>query len=232
MKLVANRVARILGALFGTFVFLFNAMPLDARSVDPAMELRQKLDRGEIIVGLKNVGESKYVTGSIVINEPPDQVWPIVSNPFEFKGRISPRMKEVQMMVDKHERSVMRVEMDVVLIPHFNYVVESLYENSEKIEFHRVSGTLKDFKGAWEMKPLENGKTELSYSMFMDPGFFVPQWIMREGVKSELPHILEAVRKRVMAVSRDKAKPETQTIVAATFVHHHANIAANSPVFE
>ena len=181
---------------------------------------------------LKNVGESRYVTGSVIINEPPERVWPIVSNPFEFKGRISPRMKEVQMMVDKRERSVMRVEMDVVLIPHFNYVVESLYDNNEKIEFHRVGGTLKDFKGTWEMKPLEDGKTELSYSMFMDPGFFVPQWIMREGVKSELPHTLDAVRKRVMAVSHDQEKPEAHTIVAAAFTHHNASIAGKPAVFE
>jgi ribosome-associated toxin RatA of RatAB toxin-antitoxin module len=230
MMSVAYRSARIVGALFGFIIFVCG-LPLDARTVDPVMELREKLDRGEIIVGIKNVGESRYVTGSVVINEPPDKVWPIVSNPFEFKGRISPRMKEVEMMVDKRERSVMRVEMDVVLIPHFNYVVESLYDNSERIEFHRVSGTLKDFKGAWEMKPLEHGRTELSYSMYMDPGFFVPQWIIREGVKSELPHILEAVRKRVLAVSNDHGGPELQTIAASACLHRHG-LAANSPSFQ
>ena len=67
MILVTNRRAQLLGALFSALLFLSNAVPLDARSVDPAMEIRQKLDRGEIIVGMKNVGESKYVTGSIVI---------------------------------------------------------------------------------------------------------------------------------------------------------------------
>ena len=223
--------ARILSAIFSALVFC--ALPLDARSVDPALDLRQKLDRGEIVVGLKNVGESKYVTGSVVINEPPEKVWPIVSNPFEFKGRISPRMKEVQMMVDKRERSVMRVEMDVILIPHFNYVVESLYDNAEHIEFHRLGGTLKDFRGTWEMTPLENGRTELSYSMFIDPGFFVPQWLIREGVKSELPHTLDAVRKRVMAVSHDHERPEAQTIAAASFIHHHhANIATTAASYQ
>jgi len=82
------------------------------------------------------------------------------------------------------------------------------------------------------MKPLENHRTELSYSMFMDPGFFVPQWLIREGVKSELPRTLDAVRKRVLAVSHERERPEAHTIAAATFVHHPSDIAATSAVFE
>ncbi len=228
MKLfVSTKGAQLVAALLASFFFLW-AMPLDAHSVDPAMELREKLERGEIVVGLKNVGESKYVTGSIIIDEPLEKVWAIVVNPFEFRGRISPRMKEVQMMVDKRDHSVMRVEMDVVLIPHFNYVVESHYENAERIDFHRVGGTLKDFKGAWEMLPLADGKkTELTYSMYLDPGFFVPQWLIREGVKSELPRTLAAVRKRVVAVSHSDEKPESQTIAAAALVHH-STLASNN----
>jgi ribosome-associated toxin RatA of RatAB toxin-antitoxin module len=188
---------------------------IDARTVDPAMELQERLQHGEILVGMKNVGDAKFVTGSLIINEPPNKVWQIIANPYEFKRRISPRMKEIQMMVDKPERSVMRVEMDVVLIPHFNYVVESNYQNGQRIDFHRLDGTLKDFKGSWEVKPIADGRqTELSYAMYLDPGFFVPQWLMREGVKSELPKTLEAVRKRVVAVVLDREKIESHTIAA------------------
>jgi hypothetical protein len=138
-------------------------------------------------------------------------------------------MKEVEMMVDKRDRSVMRVLMDVMLIPNFNYVVESHYENAERIEFHRVAGTLKDFKGSWEMLPVDNGlRTELTYSMYLDPGFFVPQWIIREGVKTELPRILGAVRQRVLAVSRAQEQPEAHTIAAASLAHHLDIAGTNS----
>jgi hypothetical protein len=208
------RPLRLAAVALTTATFYLQPM-LDARTVDPAMELQERLQRGEIVVGMKNVGDAKFVTGSLIINEPPAKVWQIIANPYEFKRRISPRMKEIQMMVDKPERSVMKVEMDVVLIPHFNYVVESNYQNGQRIEFHRLDGTLKDFKGTWEVKPLTDGRqTELSYAMYLDPGFFVPQWLMREGVKSELPKTLEAVRKRVVAVVLDKEKMESQNIAA------------------
>ena len=54
---------------------------------------------------------------------------PNLVNPFEFQGKISPRMKTVEVMSDQVNRSVLKVTLDVLLIPHFNYIVESLYEN-------------------------------------------------------------------------------------------------------
>jgi Polyketide cyclase / dehydrase and lipid transport len=97
-------------------------------------------------------------------------------------------------------------------------VVESLYKPGEKIEFHRADGeaqSLKDFNGSWEIRSLDNGtKSALTYSMYMDPGFFVPQWLIREGVKGELPRTLSAIKKRVDAVSAKREKLEPQTIAA------------------
>ena len=52
--------------------------------------------------------------------------------------------------------------------------------------------------------------------MFMDPGFFVPQWLIREGVKNELPRTLSLIKKRVDAIRTKREKLESQTIVAAS----------------
>lgn len=216
-----KRSAIVAGTL-SVLVGLTFAPPLNARSVDAALEASQRLSRGEVVVGMKGAGEAKLVTGSILIDQTPEDVWKVVVNPYEFRGKISPRMKQVEMMVDKRDRSVMKVTMDVFLIPHFNYVVESNYKIGEKIEFHRVTGvsqSLKDFNGSWEIQPRDNGtKTELTYSLYMDPGFFVPQWLIREGVKGELPRTLSAIRKRVDAISAKREKLEAQTIAAGLLV--------------
>lgn len=222
LRLVRNFFKRfaVLAGLLSLLVSLITAPSLDARTVDAALETQQRLNRGEIVVGMKGTGDTKLVTGSVLIDESPDQVWQVVANPYEFCGKISSRMRNIQLMVDKHERSVMRVNMDVFLIPHFNYVVESNYKVAERIEFHKVPGeaqSLKDFNGSWEIKPVENGtKSELTYSMYMDPGFFVPQWIIREGVKNELPRTLSLIKKRVDAIKTKREKLESQTIVAAS----------------
>jgi carbon monoxide dehydrogenase subunit G len=191
----------------------------------------QQLEKGQVVVGLKDVGNTKYVTGKILINEPPEKVWPIMVNPFEFQGKISPRTKKVEVFTDEANLSVMKMTMDtspVPFLPQMSYTVESRYEQSDKggrIEFRRIAGVVKDFRGCWDMAPADGGtKTELTYSMYIDPGFFVPQWIVREGVKGELPRTLSALRDRINGVYEGEERPERQTIVAATpkAVHHAA----------
>ena len=60
-----------------------------------------KLNRGEVVVGLKCVGSQKFVTGRIIIDQSPDKVWPIMVNPFEFRGRIAPRVKGVEVEIGR-----------------------------------------------------------------------------------------------------------------------------------
>jgi hypothetical protein len=192
-------------------------------------EEKEKLEKGQIVVGLKDIGSTKYVTGKILINESPEKVWPIMVNPFEFQGKISPRTKKVEVFTDEANLSIMKMTMDtspIPFLPQMSYTVESRYEQNEKggrIEFRRMAGIVKEFRGCWDMAPADGGrKTELTYSMYIDPGFFMPQWIVREAVKNELPRTLTALRKRIDGVYEGEEKPERQTIVAATpkAAHH------------
>ncbi|MBS1994450.1 MAG: SRPBCC family protein [Cyanobacteria bacterium SZAS LIN-2] len=190
---------------------------------------RVQLDNGEVVVGMRDVGATKFVTGKILINESPERVWPIMVNPFEFRGRISPRVKKVEVVTDEANLSVMKMTMDtspLPFLPQLSYTVESRYEKTEKgghIEFRRVGGMIRDFRGYWDMAPADGGaKTELTYSMYIDPGFFVPQFIVREGVKGELPRTLTALRKRIKGVYEGEERPERQTIVAANLSAHHS----------
>ncbi|HIA51350.1 MAG TPA: hypothetical protein EYN91_04595 [Candidatus Melainabacteria bacterium] len=206
-------------ALLALFFVLSTLIPINAAlAFKPPLTDAEKLAKGEVVVGLRNVGNTKYVTGTILLDQSPDQVWPVMVNPFEFQGKISPRMKTVDVMLDKEEQSIMKVTLDLgVFIPNFTYTVDSRYTRKDGlISFKRLGGTLKDFSGTWEMKPADNGnKTELTYTMFLDPGFFVPQWIMREGVKVELPTTLTALRKRLDNVYLHQNALEQKSILAA-----------------
>lgn len=204
-----------------------SALPLLARgsstSIAP-LTIKQRLENGEVVVGLTQVGESRFVTGTVLINEPPERVWPIMVNPFEFLRKISPRMKKVEVVTDQSDLSVLKVTLDVVLIPHFTYVVESHYENGAKVNFRRIGGVLKDFRGTWQMSPANGGsQTALTYSMYVDPGFPVPQWMVREGVKCELPRTLMALRSRVHEVYKRAGILEPRTILAAALTHSVPN---------
>lgn len=204
-------------ALLALLFTFSTSVPIGAANADKALTDAERLGKGEVIVGLKSVGNTKYVTGTILLDHSPEQVWPIMVNPYEFQGKISPRMKTIEVVLDKSDQSILRVTLDMgFLLPNFTYTVDSKYLHNERIDFKRLSGTLKDFSGSWEMKPADNGtKTALTYSMFIDPGFFVPQWIMREGVKVELPSTLTGLRKRLENVYEHQKALEPKSILAA-----------------
>jgi carbon monoxide dehydrogenase subunit G len=197
------------------------SMPIYAKNIDSADEIQKRLANGEVIVGLKKQGATGFVTGTILINAPPAKVWPIMVNPYEFMGRISPRMKRVEVVLDKPDCSVLKITLDMsILMPNFTYVVESSYKNCERITFERTAGLPKVFKGTWDISPIDGGKkTRLDYATYVDPGFFVPQWLIREGMKNELPHILKAFRDRVEEVADAKRPMEQHTILAASVEH-------------
>jgi hypothetical protein len=216
------------------FVTLVLPAPLFADNNDNSTNVQAQLKRGDVVVSLKDIGNTKYVTAQVLINAPPDQVWPIMVNPFEFQRKISPRMKTVEIVTDQSNRSVLRFTIDAILIPHFIYTVESLYDNRESIQFHSVAGMLKDCRGSWVMTPSAGGnKTELTYCMYVDPGFPVPQWMIREVVKGELPKTLTALRERVQTIFKQQAIKEKHTILAAFMpcrkTVNHSIVVENTP---
>jgi len=191
------------------------------------------LDAGGIEVSLKKEDEINYVVGKVLINESPQKVWPVMTNPFEFQGKISPRMREVKVVVDKTNYSLLKCCVHVgFFIPDVTYEVASQYLPVQKVLFKRVGGDLRDFRGTWDMQPACDGaKTELTYSMYIDPGIPVPQWLIREGVKSELPRLLTALRERVNAVYLKHKALESHTILAAANVScsvANSNLATNT----
>ncbi len=163
----------------------------------------RRLKDGEVIVESDDNGATtRFVVAKILIDDSPESVWRILTNPFEFQGKISPRMKEVEMLEDKAERSVMRCRVEVFppVLSFITYTVESEYRPCEEIVFKRIGGTLKDFKGSWALSARENGRsTVVKYSMYVDPGLPVPQWLVRKAVRMELPRTLTALRDRIRA---------------------------------
>lgn len=164
------------------------------------MDNWRRLKEGEVVIQSEDVGETRFVVARILINDAPSNVWRVLTNPFEFEGKISPRMKDVEVLHDAAHRSILKCRMEVFppLIPYISYTVESDYKPFEHVAFKRVAGSLKEFSGSWVLVPKEDGRaTEVTYSMFVDPGVPVPQWIVRKAIRMELPRTLIALRNRI-----------------------------------
>ncbi|HEY9713176.1 MAG TPA: SRPBCC family protein [Chroococcales cyanobacterium] len=184
-----------------------------------AKETQARLARGEVVVELTERDHIKYVVSRIWIDQPPEAVWPVLANPFEFQGSICPRMKTVEVLTDKAETSVLQCSFNVCfLFPTITYAVQSDYCAPLEVQFHRVGGMLKDFRGYWLLRPVKDGakqKTEVFYSMYVDPGIPAPKWLVREAVKSELPRTLCGLKERVRQIYEGERSPIKRSILAA-----------------
>jgi len=175
-----------------------------------------RLEKGEILLtGSIDASQSGMVEGRILIPASPERVWSVVVNPNEFANKIQKHLRTVRVVRENPKTSVLDCQVEVIsFLPRINYVVESFYEPCRKIDFRRVGGSLRDFRGQWLLEPADNGrKTLVTYAMYIDPGFFVPQWIMRAGLRRELPQTLSGIKDRVNQL-------EMQT--AAAPVHSHS----------
>lgn len=199
--------------------FLPTAQAQD-RAWDAEKETLAKLDAGEVVVHLEEANGIKFVAGKILIDEAPTKVWPIMVNPFEYENKICPRLKTVQVIADEPSRTVLGARIKIIFpIPDVCYVVESNYIANQRVDFHRISGSFRDFRGYWSLTPDKTGgKTVVTYAMHLDPGVPIPDWLVRQGVRMELPSVLSGLRTRVEAAkNKQPAVPvETRTIQAAS----------------
>lgn len=192
-----------------------NAQPdwSDAMPNSPlAQSQREKLEQGEVVIDVKETGTEKLVAGRILLDESVEAIWKILANPYEFSHGLYPRMHKVQILENEKEHSRMRCTIGLgAFLPDIVAVVDTDYIPGKRIDFRKVGGTLKDLSGGWTLTPREGGKTEVAYWMNIDPGIPVPGWVVRQGIKMELPNTLKAVRDRLQG----KGKPAHEHILAA-----------------
>ena len=171
-------------------------------------EQEGRLGAGEVLLdGSIDHHRSGVVEGKILINSSPERVWSIVINPFEFANKIQKHLRRVRFVEQTGRTSIQECQLEVAaFFPRITYQVESNYDPVKRIDFRRVGGMIKNFHGYWLFEPREHGtKTLVTYAMFIDPGFFVPQWIMRHGLRQELPQTLHGIRQRAIELEQESA---------------------------
>jgi len=176
---------------------------------------KERLKKGDIVIEVKESGTEKIVSGRILLDDSAEKIWPILANPYEFANGLYPRMRKIEILKNEKEHSRMSCTIDLgMVLPKIVATVDTDYVPARRIDFHKVGGSLKSLSGGWTLTPQADGKTEVAYWMNIDPGIPVPAWVVREGIKMELPNTLKAVRKRLNEL-HNNAKPAPGHILAS-----------------
>jgi len=168
-------------------------------------EIQGRLTAGEVVVR-STVDQSKprgRVSAAVRINAQPEAVWNVMTD-CEHAPSFVPELKHCRRVKSAPDGAWELIEHEVKyswLLPTVRYVFRADYQRPRRIDFRRVSGDLKDQEGTWLLEPTPDGSaTIIQYEVYLDPGFWVPQVVVRRLLRDDLPALLKALRTRVEGI--------------------------------
>jgi ribosome-associated toxin RatA of RatAB toxin-antitoxin module len=180
--------------------------PLNSVGSKPSSELQQVekdlLATGDVVVIDKTRGEPKGSVGAaILINAPIEQVWNVLVDCRRAPDFI-PGLKNCRVLYSEGNTETIEHQVKFSwLIPEVTYTFKANYQIHKRIDFKRIGGDLKEVEGSWVLERIDKGsQTLVVYSVYLDPGFFIPQWLVDFTMRGHLPDLMNAIRNRVSDV--------------------------------
>jgi ribosome-associated toxin RatA of RatAB toxin-antitoxin module len=163
-------------------------------------ELAQ-LYKGEVIVR-SDESDKRRVQAAILIDSPAQPIWSVLTD-CNHTPEFIPKLKSCRILQPGENTRITEQQVKIsTFLPRVTYVIQSDYQKFRRIDFKKVSGDLKALEGSWVLEEIGDGRyTILVYSVFLDPGFFIPQGMVQRTLQNDLPNILLAVRNRVSRLS-------------------------------
>lgn len=170
-----------------------------AKPTDPADSLtaaqRARLAAGEVVV-LPPREDDPEVAAAVRIAAAPPAVWRVMVD-CEAAPEYVPGMRACRVLEERGDVSLIEHRVKVTsLLPELTYVFRVDHRPYERISFRRVAGSLREMTGDWRLRPDGQG-TLVTYSVVLDPGVPVPDWVIRRALTRDLPELLEALKQRV-----------------------------------
>jgi ribosome-associated toxin RatA of RatAB toxin-antitoxin module len=165
-----------------------------------------RLEQGDIVVSVNQAeGPARgTVEATILIEAPVDLIWRIMNDCEEIPNFI-PGIEKCEVLESGENWEFIRHEIKWIwLFPRLSYVFRADYLPKREISFNRISGDLREMKGSWRLIPAESSGTFVRYRVYLDPGFLIPQWLVRNSLKSDIPAVLTALRNKVLAIQGEQ----------------------------
>jgi len=168
-----------------------------------------QLKSGAVLVAVRQADEPSkgMVEATILIDAPAENIWQIMVNCHEIPTFV-PGLKDCRVLAVGENWEIIRHEVKWIwFLPRLSYIFRAVYQHNRQIDFVKIEGDLREMKGSWRLTPLnETDQTIVRYSVYLDPGFFVPHWVVRQSLKADLPAVLTALRTEVLK-NRNRNKP-------------------------
>ena len=166
--------------------------------------VQRQLAGGEVVVQSTSAGDPEHPRGrvraAVLIRAQPEAIWAVVTDCREAL-RFVPGLKLCRRIDGAPNGRWADIEQEIAYswyLPTVHNVLRADCDRPHRIDFHRISGDLKQEEGSWLLTQTpDGGATLVEYEMSLDPGFWIPQWLVNRTLRKDLPAALEGLRERV-----------------------------------
>jgi ribosome-associated toxin RatA of RatAB toxin-antitoxin module len=193
---------RMIGAVMGALLPVVTAAQSSWLD-DPGIQNR--LSAGEVVVRVALEGNEVRgrIKAAIRINAQPEAIWNVMTD-CERAPEFIPGLKRCRRIQVAPNGTWELIEREIKyswLMPTVHDVLRADYQRPRRIDFVRVSGDLKDEEGTWLLEDAPDASaTIVEYELYVDPGFWIPRFLVQRSLATNLPAAMKALRTRVEAV--------------------------------
>lgn len=146
-------------------------------------------------VSEKRMGNRTFAVGSVMVNARAEKIWQILTD-YKNAPDIFSNLQKCEVVEDKGQNKLVRQCVHPKGTPmKFDYIVEIKETAPTLMEWHRLSGALKEVQGSWQLEPEnQDGQTKVTYSIYIDGGMLLPAWLLRGQSKNYLPDLLKSLK--------------------------------------
>ena len=167
-------------------------------------EVQRRLAAGEVVVQAAAAADPDRprarVRAAVLIRAKPEAVWAVLIDCREALGFV-PGLRLCRRVDGAPDGRWQDIEQEIRyswFLPGVHNVLRADCDRPRRIDFHRISGDLKQEEGTWVLTPTADGTaTMVEYEMYLDPGFWIPQVLVNRTLRKDLPAALAGLRERV-----------------------------------
>jgi len=144
----------------------------------------------------------------ILINLPPEQVWPHVKG-YDKLPEFMPRMLTSEKYSENGDTIGVAQTLKIAWKKITYHVLQTTNDDKFEMAFHLDKSKTNDIKettGHWLLRPHGENKTIAMYAFSVDTGMAVPQFIENFLMNRDLPGVVEAMKKRAESGGTYKKK--------------------------
>ena len=204
---------RLAGAVASGRVFALALAVLPALTSLPAMARESMGNVTPPPVVDENINGKSFSSSKIVVHARPEQVFRVLTD-YANACKVFPQMRQCKVVADHGATKILHHEVAPSNVPGktYAYDVEVKETAYKSLEWHRISGDFKAVDGFWRLEPVDGGKfTEVTYSSYVNGGFFIPQMLIKSQFKVDMPKVLTHLKSEAeMSSVRLARKSDTE----------------------